>query len=449
MRAINGYVDQEGRLIAADPRLLALQIDAGGEEGGALAIPQLASLTRIARSLAIPISRPVIIADGDRTVEVLARAKLDNGIVHVVLSDLDAVEPLVSSIDPDDQERAADFARLEGEGRWETDAALILTSMTSGLGTLLGAPMPDPVGKPLGSVFVPIAGPDGDMPILSALVQHIAFTGQWASLALDPARKVILTGTPVQQDNALLTGYRGTVRLADAGAASIAQTAEISSVAQRLDTALRAPIGRIIGHADAIHGAEDGDLKAEYQDYASDISSAGRHLLGLVDDLVDLQAIERADFHVERGAIDLADIARRAAGLLSVRAADSRVRIDKPDEDETLPARGEFRRVLQILVNLISNAVRYSPSDSMVWIRTEQDGDLAVVVVADQGKGIAVADQARIFEKFERVDGTEPGGSGLGLYIARRLARAMGGDITVDSAPGLGARFALTLPADV
>ena len=68
------------------------------------------------------------------------------------------------------------------------------------------------------------------------------------------------------------------------------------------------------------------------------------------------------------------------------------------------------------------------------------------MIVADQGKGIAVADQERIFGKFERVDAAEPGGSGLGLFISRRLARAMGGDLTVDSAPGQGARFALTLP---
>ncbi len=447
-RAILGYVDREGRLIAADPRLLALQIAAGGVEGGALVIPQLASMARIARSLSIPISRPVIIADGDRTVEVLARARLEDNIVQIVLSDIDAAEPLVSSIDPNDPDRAEAFARLEGEGRWETDAALTITSMSTGLGALLGTPMPEAVGKSFGSVFTPIAGPDGDMPILSALVQHVAFTGQWAALTLDPAKKVLLSGAPKASVGPEFPGYAGTVRLAEEALPSGAQSAEMSSVAQRLDTALRAPIGRIIGNADAINASQEGELKVEYQDYASDISSAGRHLLGLVDDLVDLQAIERSDFHVEREAIDLADIARRAAGLLSVRAADNRVRIDKPDDDEMLPARGEFRRVLQILVNLIGNAVRYSPTDSMVWIRTEQDGDLAVVVVADQGKGIAVADQNRIFEKFERVDTAEPGGSGLGLYIARRLARAMGGDITVDSAPGLGARFALTLPAD-
>jgi signal transduction histidine kinase len=98
------------------------------------------------------------------------------------------------------------------------------------------------------------------------------------------------------------------------------------------------------------------------------------------------------------------------------------------------------------MVNLISNAIRYSPEGGMVWIRTEEEGDLAAIVVADQGKGIAPEDQERIFEKFERVDPSEPGGTGLGLYIARRLARAMGGDLAVDSAPGQGARFTFTLP---
>ena len=122
------------------------------------------------------------------------------------------------------------------------------------------------------------------------------------------------------------------------------------------------------------------------------------------------------------------------------------MRIDKPQDSDTAPATGEFKRVLQILVNLIGNAVRYSPDGGMVWVRTHRDRGTAVIIVADQGKGIAPEDQARIFDKFERVDPTEPGGSGLGLYIARRLARAMGGDLTVDSAPGEGARFMLSLP---
>jgi signal transduction histidine kinase len=132
--------------------------------------------------------------------------------------------------------------------------------------------------------------------------------------------------------------------------------------------------------------------------------------------------------------------------LLRVRASDRGVRIDAPQSDEVIMAQGDFRRVLQIMVNLLTNAVRYSPPQSNIWLRVEEEGDLAAVIVADQGKGIALDDQPRIFEKFERVDPSEPGGSGLGLFISRQLARAMGGDISVDSAPGRGARFVLTLP---
>ena len=221
----------------------------------------------------------------------------------------------------------------------------------------------------------------------------------------------------------------------------------VSRFAERLDGALRRPLGQIIASADTISTRSEGPLRQDYASYASDIASAGRHLLGLVDDLADVQAVERSDFIVPTEPVDLCDIARRAAGLLAVRAADRDVRIDVSDAQEPLFAQSEFRRALQILVNLVGNAVRYSPKGSAVWIRTEREGDLAALVVADQGKGIALDDQARIFEKFERVDPNEPGGNGLGLYISRRLARAMGGDITVDSGPGQGARFVLTLPA--
>ena len=103
--------------------------------------------------------------------------------------------------------------------------------------------------------------------------------------------------------------------------------------------------------------------------------------------------------------------------------------------------------MLQVLLNLLGNAIRYSPENSQIWIRVDREGDRATVTVADQGQGIATDQQDMVFEKFERLGRTDSGGSGLGLYIARRLARAMGGDLTVDSAPGQGARFTLSLPA--
>ena len=147
-------------------------------------------------------------------------------------------------------------------------------------------------------------------------------------------------------------------------------------------------------------------------------------------------------------AVDLADVARRAAGLLAVRASEAGVLIERPLPGATLWARGDFRRALQILVNLVGNAVRYAPRGSIVLVGLHRDAAHVGVSIADEGKGIALADQTRVFEKFERIDSSEAGGNGLGLYIARRLARAMGGDLTLASAAGEGARFTLTLPAD-
>jgi len=211
--------------------------------------------------------------------------------------------------------------------------------------------------------------------------------------------------------------------------------------------ALRQPIGRIIANAESINGRLEGPLRADYAGYASDIADAARHLLALVEDLTDLEAIEGQGFSAIDEPIDLADLARRAAGLLAIRASDKRIRVDAPAEDEALPARGEFRRVLQILLNLIGNAISYTPEGSMIWIRLDEDDGRACVTVADQGPGIDADEQARLFRKWERLGRSGDGGSGLGLYISKRLAEAMRGDLSVDSAPGQGARFTLTLPA--
>src|SRR5690606_15790375 len=115
---------------------------------------------------------------------------------------------------------------------------------------------------------------------------------------------------------------------------------------------------------------------------------------------------------------------------------------------EHVPAIAEFRRVLQVLLNLLGNAIRYSPEGSQVWLRVESEDGRARIVVADQGQGLSEEQQARVFEKFERLGRRGDGGTGLGLYISRRLARAMGGELSVESAPGQGARFILDLPAD-
>jgi signal transduction histidine kinase len=450
--AVIGRVDAEGRLVAADPPLAALHALAGGDEGGVLAVPQIAALARLARRLGITISRAALAADGEQDVDLWVRAEPEGDEVALAITGWSsrAARPPAPGAPA---ERDADFLRAAADWMWETDDSLRLTSLSPGAAAAIGRNPAELTGRQLTRLFRFRESPDGALPILTALAEHKGFEGQVAELRGGRRGRYALSGVPLIDGMGRFAGYRGAaaaIRAQPDGPvandAAGPSSHDRSAFGERLDQALRAPLAHIIDNAERLRAQPEGPLRRDYTGYAADIASAGRHLLALVDDLVDLQAIERADFRPEAEPVDLADIARRAAGLLAVRAADRNVRLDGPGDDEILPATGDFTRALQIMMNLITNAIRYTPEGGQVWLRSEREGDLAAIIVADQGKGIAAEDQERIFDRFERVDPTEPGGTGLGLYIARRLARFMGGDIAVDSAPGQGARFTFTLP---
>jgi len=443
-----GRIDADGRLADADAILSGLHARAGGEAGGLLAVPQIAALARLARRLGIVISRAVIAADGDADLDLWVRAQpREDGAVDIEITSWSERAPRPPAF-ASSAEREDDFLRAGADWMWETDDSLHLTAVSSSAAAALGLHAADLVGKPLTRLFRFTEGNDGGLPILTALAERRRFESQPARLRSGGGDHYRLHGVPLIDGNGRFAGFRGSAsgHFESPHEASPAAS-DTGAFAERLGRALREPLDRIVASADTIGAQGDGPLQSDYAGYADDIATAGRHLLALVDDLVDLQAIERPDFAPECEPLDLADLARRAAGLLAIRAQEANVRIDRPADDETLPAIGDFRRALQVVMNLVGNAVRYSPDGGMVWLRVEREDDLACVIVADLGKGIDPADQDRIFEKFERVDPAEPGGTGLGLYIARRLARAMGGEVNVDSAPGQGARFTFILPA--
>lgn len=209
---------------------------------------------------------------------------------------------------------------------------------------------------------------------------------------------------------------------------------------------LRAPIARIIDNAQTISRKLAGPLAEEYSAYAADIAVAGRHLLSLIDDLEDLEEVEARDFGPAAERIDLADIVRRAVQVLRAEARSRRLTVVPPAEGERRFVIGDDRRTLQVVLNLLANAIKYAPEDSQIWLRLDCAGERGTLTVADQGRGLSREDQTRLFDKFERLGRTDSSGSGLGLYISRRIAEAMGGTLTVDSAPGQGARFTLSLP---
>lgn len=438
LHPVTARIDADDRLVECDPRLLEVIAGAGGAIGERIAAPAVAALVRLARRLGIAIARAIVIADGEDDLELAVRAEPDGGGVTLIVTGWHAR--------PGQRARGVtgDFLASEADWLWESDASLRLTHLTMEAGARYGFDAAGALGQPLVQLFALGEDDAGGFPILGAVAAQMRFDGQEAELR-GTGRRVRLSAEPRLDERGRFAGFAGAVRMIDRPVGQGA-SALPAGFGERLDRSLRRPLERIIANASSMSAGVEGPLADGYAGYADDIATAGRHLLGLVGDLVDLEAVERPDFRIDLEPIDLADVARRAAGLLSVRASEGGVRIERPSPGETLAAKGDFRRALQILVNLIGNAVRYSPEGAVVWVHAEREGNRAAVIVADQGKGIAAADQAMIFEKFGRVDPSEIGGSGLGLYISRRLARAMGGDIVVDSAPGEGARFMFTLP---
>ena len=447
---VRGEVDSDGLLLSADPLLMRLHLRCGGTEGRPLAVPELAALCRLSRRLGMNLSRPVQASDDDCRIEMWVETRLSvpDRDQPLNLSIIDWKEYSHDDSDMPDPARDRDFDRLEGRGTIRTDAALRIIAQQ-----MPGKPARnvEVIGQSLLDIY-DVIPPSAHTRLLEAVAERQPIRNQRMREKIGAQQLFVMQGHPLIDKTGLFAGYRFTAAQDDPEAGvDRTMTGEKlisdSLFGLQLGPALRQPLGKIIANAETISSKLEGPLRGDYASYAKDIASAGRHLLDLVNDLSDLEAIERPDFTVAGDDIDLIDLAHRAAGLLAVKAADHQIRLELPDQQRKLPARGEFRRSLQILVNLIGNAIRYSPDGSVIRLSVSGDQDFAGISVSDQGAGIAKEDQERIFEKFERLGRSGDGGSGLGLFISRRLARAMGGSLTVESAAGQGSTFTLSLPA--
>lgn len=447
---VKGRLDVDGRLVSADPMLLRLHLHCGGFEGGPLAIPQLANLYRLSKKLGMNLSRPVKAADDNSNINLWVETRMEHGVDGgMTISIVDWRESPLASKHIDDEQRQRDFDRLNARGMIRTDTALRITTISlPGMVRL----SEEAIGKALLDIFA-VVKPSRPALFTELVAERQPVRNHHVSLQSDPDQKYLLSGQPLVDNLGVYSGYRFSVeKVLDNNIASRDPESGRSNLISdslfgaQLGPALRQPLGKIIANAETIGSQLEGPLRGDYASYAKDIAAAGRHLMDLVNDLSDLEAIERPEFTVAPDEIDLVDLAHRAAGLLAVKAADHQIRVDLPDEKSEMPAMGEFRRVLQILVNLLGNAIRYSPDGSVIKVRVAQNGDQAEISISDQGDGIPQEDQHKIFEKFERLGRSGDGGSGLGLFISRRLANAMKGNLAVNSAKGKGATFTLALP---
>ncbi|WP_155263011.1 sensor histidine kinase [Sphingomonas segetis] len=434
-RPVLGRLDRSGRLIAADPELENLQREAGSDLGQTLALPQVAAVAQLARKLGTSVGRPAIAASAENDIELWVNAKPEGDEIALSLEGWTvrpAAGPRLATILAGGGEAAGAAAQNE----WTTDEELRIISLSSEFANLLGVEVAEAAGAPLTRILRLEEDADGEMPLISALAARRGFSGQRARSRSDENCMVVLNGDVVTAADGNFAGFRGTAESEKPSAGPGA--ARPIGFDHGLDELLRSPIDRIIESAEQIVARSDGPLRGDYASYGNDIASAARHLLSV------LRAMSEDPTHVH-GLVDLASLAAEAVIMLESSAEERAVHIEL-DRPEPLRARGQERAVIQILVNLIVNAIRYSPESGTVRLSFSRTAGTASVTVSDEGPGIGAGDEQRIFERFERAHSKE-GGTGLGLAISRRLARSMGGDVTLDSAPGEGARFTLTLPA--
>ncbi len=212
---------------------------------------------------------------------------------------------------------------------------------------------------------------------------------------------------------------------------------------------LRTPLNAIIGFSDVLGQRLFGELNERQAEYTTDIASSGRHLLDLVNEILDLSKVEAGRMELEPSEFALADTIRGALAFVRERAATHAIELtdDAPADLGTVVA--DERKVRQVLLNLLSNAVKFTPDGGTITVRAQRSDGEIEVSVRDTGIGIAPDDRARVFDEFQQVgkpSDRSREGTGLGLTLAKRFIELHGGRIWVESELGKGSTFTFALP---
>jgi len=210
---------------------------------------------------------------------------------------------------------------------------------------------------------------------------------------------------------------------------------------------LRTPLNAIIGFSQVLKEQMYGELNERQADYVDDVLSSGQHLLNLINDILDLAKVEAGRMELQPSTFELPELLDNAASMVRERSTRQGINLTVATDGSVGLMEGDERKVKQILFNLLSNAVKFTPSGGKVTLAAKAADDEVVISVSDTGIGISAEDQAKIFEEFYQVGTSRTQeGTGLGLALTRRLVELHHGELTVESEPGVGSTFTVTMP---
>ena len=236
-------------------------------------------------------------------------------------------------------------------------------------------------------------------------------------------------------------------RLAEIDASNRAKAGFLAAMSHEL----RTPLNAIAGYAQLMDEGIGGSVSEQQRGWLSRISSSQKHLLGIVNDLLNYTRIEAGQVSYARLPVPLHEVVDGVITMVAPQAARRALRIVHDERGVTAVAIADRLKVEQVVLNLLSNAVKFTPEGGTISLQCASDGTVASITVRDTGPGIPDDMRHAVFEPFVQLGRTLTSaheGTGLGLAISRDLARAMGGDVTLASVEGGGASFMLTLPAD-
>jgi signal transduction histidine kinase len=212
---------------------------------------------------------------------------------------------------------------------------------------------------------------------------------------------------------------------------------------------LRTPLNAIIGFSEVLQERLFGELNEKQAEYTDDILTSGRHLLSLINEILDLSKVEAGRMELEVATFDLPLAIDNARTFVRERATRHGIHLDVTIDERVGDIVADERKIKQILLNLLSNAVKFTPEGGRVGINARQVNGAVEISVSDTGIGITPEDQPKIFEEFRQVGGDyshKSEGTGLGLTLAKKFVELHGGKIWVESEVGKGSKFTFTLP---
>ncbi|VFU10029.1 Multi-sensor signal transduction histidine kinase [Methylocella tundrae] len=292
------------------------------------------------------------------------------------------------------------------------------------------------------ALVVPLIAPDG---VLGALLVESRRPGPFA------ANKVSLMQAFAHQSVLAMRNARLFRKVEENGRQLAIASEHKSRFFANMSHELRTPLNAILGYAELLRDGLYGDLPDRAKGVLERVQSNGAHLLGLINDVLDLSKLEAGELSLALDEYSMRNIIEQVVGTTYSLAHAKGLELSEEIEEPLPIGRGDERRLVQVLLNVLSNAIKFT-DEGGVTINARAVADMFEIIVKDTGPGIAPDDQARIFEAFQQGDNTstrQKGGTGLGLSISKRFVEMHGGTISVASKLGEGATFTIHIPIRV